>query len=307
MSQNSNKTFYTAAEHIILLQERGMTIADVDQAKAHLERIGYYRLSAYWHPFKISDDNGGHAFAESTSFETILELYKFDSELRFIALGVLEQLEVVMRSQISMILGSQHPLAHRITSYLDGKLKLDQHGIWLGKLDKKSQTSKEKFAHHFREKYPDKKMPIWIAVELFDFGMLAYLVDFMNYRDKEQLAKAFGLPSGRFLSSWMKAMNIIRNTAAHHSRLWNKAFALQPQLPKKDEIDMLAHLRDDPAVKARLYCYFAFMKILTDNSCPDYQWAGELKQLMARFPTTDIISIKQAGFIDGWSELELWK
>ncbi len=284
-----------------------MVIADDAQAKSHLERIGYYRLSAYWHPFKLQADHGAHSFAAGTDFQTILDLYHFDSDLRLITLSVLEQLEVVMRSQISIIMGSQDPLAHRKPAFLDKKIDTDEYRKWLKKLDEKSETSKEKFATHFKEKYPNKKMPVWIAVELFDFGMLAYFVDFMSYRDKELLAQAFSLPSGRFLASWMRAMNIIRNTAAHHSRLWNKAFVLQPQLPKKNEVPALGHLRDDDAVKARLYCYLAIMKHLTDISCPDYQWGDNLKHLMQRFPKNEIIAIKQAGFIDKWDELELWQ
>lgn len=36
-----------------LLKSRGMKVGDASAALSYLERIGYYRLSAYWYPFRI--------------------------------------------------------------------------------------------------------------------------------------------------------------------------------------------------------------------------------------------------------------
>src|SRR4051812_27551216 len=37
---------------IDLLRQRGMIITDEVRAALYLERIGYYRLSGYWYPFR---------------------------------------------------------------------------------------------------------------------------------------------------------------------------------------------------------------------------------------------------------------
>src|SRR5579871_3263977 len=48
------KPYKTVAEQIELLAGRGMEITDPVAAAACLQRIGYYRLSGYWYPFRKS-------------------------------------------------------------------------------------------------------------------------------------------------------------------------------------------------------------------------------------------------------------
>lgn len=45
------KKWYSFEEQLHLLEERGLKVQDKKRALAYLERIGYYRLSAYWYPF----------------------------------------------------------------------------------------------------------------------------------------------------------------------------------------------------------------------------------------------------------------
>ena len=48
-----------------------------------LQNYGY-RLSAYWFPYKTTDDEGKAIFAEGTSFEEVMNNYNFDRDLRFL-------------------------------------------------------------------------------------------------------------------------------------------------------------------------------------------------------------------------------
>lgn len=45
-------------EQLALLKMRGMVVTDETAALDYLERVGYYRLSAYWYPFRMSDTGG---------------------------------------------------------------------------------------------------------------------------------------------------------------------------------------------------------------------------------------------------------
>jgi abortive infection bacteriophage resistance protein len=47
-----NKPHLTHAEQVRHLKAKGMTFEDESLAMVHLAKIGYYRLSAYWHPYK---------------------------------------------------------------------------------------------------------------------------------------------------------------------------------------------------------------------------------------------------------------
>ena len=48
--RNFGKDYKTTRELVILLENRGLIINDMQKAQLYLESIGYYRLSAYMHP-----------------------------------------------------------------------------------------------------------------------------------------------------------------------------------------------------------------------------------------------------------------
>ncbi|KAE9627468.1 Abi family protein [Aeromonas veronii] len=47
-----SKPWLSHREQLNQLQQRGMTVTDEEAALDYLERIGYYRLSGYWYPFR---------------------------------------------------------------------------------------------------------------------------------------------------------------------------------------------------------------------------------------------------------------
>ena len=79
------------------LKGRGMIVGDEAQAIHWLKTISYYRLSAYFHPFKESDDTCG----PGTDFERVQMLYSFDRKLRLLLLDAIERIEVALRAAIA--------------------------------------------------------------------------------------------------------------------------------------------------------------------------------------------------------------
>ncbi|MEX5669708.1 Abi family protein, partial [Pseudomonas neuropathica] len=77
-----------------------------------LAQLGYYRLSGYWYPareFKMNSLRQDvcpvtgkplrlDTFQAATSFDTIVDLYKFDKRLRMLMLDAVERLEVHLRT-----------------------------------------------------------------------------------------------------------------------------------------------------------------------------------------------------------------
>ena len=55
-----------------LIESRGMIVSDRDALIRKLEAVGYYRLCAYWHPFKQPDN----LFAANTEFDTVWQRYR---------------------------------------------------------------------------------------------------------------------------------------------------------------------------------------------------------------------------------------
>ena len=68
----------TIAEQIAILKDHGCIISDSTFAEEILSTINYYRLSAYFRPFRNDDGN----FLSDTTFEKIHRIYEFDRELR---------------------------------------------------------------------------------------------------------------------------------------------------------------------------------------------------------------------------------
>ena len=172
------KPYLTPAEQL-LLESRGMQVSDRPKAITYLERIGYYRLSAYWYPCRASktislrDDSCKEVkddlFKPGTEFSQIVDLYVFDKRLRLLMLDALERIEIALRTHLVLTLGKHGTLAHRDRKYLHKNLNVNLWKECLKRIDRKEAESKEDFMKHFRKKNP-LKPPLWIAVELWDLA-----------------------------------------------------------------------------------------------------------------------------------------
>jgi abortive infection bacteriophage resistance protein len=83
-------------DHLVdLLLARGMT-GDRAVMKRRLAYVSYYRLSAYWHTYRVE---GTEQFMPGTEFEVVWGRYVFDRELRLRVMDVIERFEVAVRTQ----------------------------------------------------------------------------------------------------------------------------------------------------------------------------------------------------------------
>ena len=84
----------TYEQQLAKLKLRGCTTKDDAFCIAVLKTVNYYRLSAYFLPFKKSDDT----YVEGTSFEQVFNIYEFDRKLRRIIFSAIEEIEVFTRA-----------------------------------------------------------------------------------------------------------------------------------------------------------------------------------------------------------------
>src|SRR5277367_3352549 len=73
------------------LLNRGLE-ADRARLIETLSRVSYYRLSAYWHPFKQPDES----FAPATTLDMVWRRYTFDRQLRLLVMDAIERVEVAI-------------------------------------------------------------------------------------------------------------------------------------------------------------------------------------------------------------------
>lgn len=315
------KPYLAVPDQIALLRSRGMAITDEPRAAAAIERIGYYRLSGYWHSLRrsvhsqqsqppvILDD-----FLPGAEFSQVIDLYVFDKKLRFLILDALERVEVALRTDIALLLGKLSPLAHRNPAFLDGNFTkkmmpgktTTRHTEWLTRLDDLTNRSREEFVLHFRRTY-STPLPIWMAVELWDFGTLSHFLAGMRYRDQTTIAAKYGLPRPELMRGWVRSLNFVRNLCAHHSRLWNRPLVDQPALPRQSEIPLLDHLRQDRIAQTRLYAAAAILRYLLRGINPGTTWGARLQDHLDTLPKAPGVAINHMGFLPKWKELPLWQ
>jgi len=308
-----------------------MLISDDVKAAACLEKIGYYRLSGYWHLFRQTRIDFDHhnrptvisldKFKPGTEFQHAHDLYVFDKRLRLLFLDAIERVEIGLRVDVAFVLGAHSPWAHRDSQYLRHNFAVQktppdriqtQHDKWLEKQDKLAAGASDDFVKHFRSKYQDP-YPIWIAIELWDFGLLSILYEGMQFKDQEVISKKYGIPRSNLTASWTRSINHVRNICAHHGRLWNRSLVDQPKLTKVGEISLLDHIASDianpsnPLSAGRIYAVAAILQFLLRRINPSTSWAERLKNHVSAFPAVPGASSLQMGFPPEWLSLPLWQ
>lgn len=297
-----------------------MIVEDKARAALFLENVGYYRFSGYSYPFrkreivnkeaKISDD-----FIPGTNFETIIQLYLFDRRLRLHVLDAIERVEVSVRVRLALEMGTLGVTAHRELAHLEPRIAnrqknptaLTSYDLWKQDLDKLELRCKEDFADHFRQSYPQDDFPIWISIEMWDFGLLSKYFEFLRIKDAHRIASHYGVVKSNIFGSWLRAINFIRNKCAHHARLWNAGVIEQPALPIKGTLTELDHLAKDSRQTEKLYGTLVIIIHLMKTICPDSKWLERLRTHLKSFPTVSPISLADAGFPSGWDNLDIWQ
>lgn len=314
-----SKPYLPIIDQLVLLDGRGLAIRDEVLAAACLERIGYYRLSAYWYSFRkrVSDGKGGTEAADDflpgSDFEQAVNLYVFDKKLRMLMLDAIERVEVALRVDIALEVGKRDPLAHRMPKHLDGVFAkrvqqpkgTTRHADWLDRLDHYTNRSKEDFVKRFQSQYTSP-LPVWMAIELWDFGMLSKFLEGMKYPDKAAVSKKYGVADPIIFASWVRSINFVRNVCAHHNRLWNRVLVDQPRMPKVGEIIPLDHVVKDSNILTKVYAVAAILQHMMKNINPSSRWAQRLSDHLETLPSAPGINEGQTGFPQDWRGLELW-
>lgn len=221
------KPHTTYNQQIEKLESRGCIITDVIYCKTVLENISYYRLSAYFLPFKQQDNN----YINGTTFEQIYNIYEFDRKLRALIFSFIEIIEVSLRARLSYF----HSQKYGPLGYLDASNFNSKHNAikFKNNIDREIRNNdKTLFVKHHKEKY-DGNFPLWVISELFTFGALSCFYNDLKTSDK----KAFAGLHYNNMVSWLRCCTDLRNICAHYGRLYYRVFSAIPAglKLKKDE------------------------------------------------------------------------
>ncbi|MDR0967074.1 MAG: Abi family protein [Myxococcales bacterium] len=294
-----DKPALTFEDQLDQLIRRGLVVEDRARALSVLERVSYYRLSAYWHPFRRPTESGvpSDDFVKGTSFDRAVVLYELDRELRVLFFDAIERVEIALRTAVTYALGHAFgAFAHMDAKNFESPRAFD-HAEWLVALRKESERAKETFVEHYRQKYEGfPKLPIWMASELIAFGTLSKLFAMMPADQKSTIAKQWGFSAGD-AESFIHALSHIRNICAHHGRLWNRVLGVRPKFPNgqgrwPEQID-----------NSRVYFLLYLLRHVTrtDERCD--AWAMRLFDLLDRQASG---ILRAMGAPEDWRAHPLW-
>ena len=303
-------------QQIALFKSRGLTIDDEQKADRYLHEISYYRLSAYAIPFQKVKD----VYDPSTTFQNVLDLYLFDRELRLLVFDAIERIEIAIRSQMTYTLAHKYndahwqdnaslfkpPFTNPRTNYTFD-IFADTQAIIKKHLDAKHP---EVFIKHYKTEYNSPQHPpSWMSIELLTIGELSRLYTALKENaDRQEIAKFFALHHTVF-TSWLHTLVYVRNLCAHHSRIWNREFAIKPEVllhPQKKWIQPAFNTNNH-----RAFYFLSILKYLLQAANPTNHLKEKLEALFNKYPTTPIqfmgIPTSNGVTLINWKTEPLWQ
>lgn len=289
------KPFRTIEEQIAILESRGLIIDDEESAKKSLANLNYYRLSAYTLTLRKDDH-----FYDNVHFSDIMEIYKFDMELRAALMYLLESIEVSMRTHI----GYYHAKSYGALGYYEESSFEDAERFHKFEADYKAAIEeygdKEIFVKHHNDTY-DGKFPIWVLVELLTLGSLSRLFKNLTPEVRNEICKSnYGKINDEYIGNWLQGCTILRNICAHRGRLFNRQIPFSLRLGKRDkQIFQNNNISINKATK-QLFAYLIVMKkMIPDENVWD-TFTLRLVELRKKY---SFVRLDYYGFTKDWEDI----
>lgn len=304
------KPFKTYGELVELLRSRGMQIDDAARAERKLAQVGYYRLSGFWYVCRTLQIGVGagapqraDVFLPGTIFDRVLNLYLMDKRLRQLMLDAIERVEVHVRSVIAHEVGYHDPLAYQNSDFINPSQTRNfsdrvgrQRNAWVewsGRQNEQVNRSREDCIEWHRRTH--KAIPIWVAVEAWDFGVVSKYYEMLKRRYQNRICERLGVENPAVLRSWLQEINILRNRCAHHCRIWNQSTSNPLPVLNHAYFTALGMKKD---AGSRLYGLIVVIWFLVRKIGPNSRWIDELAELIATKPSLPGCTFAAMGFPD---------
>lgn len=215
----------TVEEQLNIFKSRKLRIEDESLAKKFLLNVNYYRLSGYTYMFLKED-----VFQQEASFNEILKIYNSDKILRMILFKYIAIIEIELKTHITYELTTSMRSA---ITYLDFSEDLyfneNHHKDFIKRLDEQKEKCKDKlFIRHHKEKY-NNILPLWVATEILSFGDISKYYSNLKSKYSSLISKYYYDIDDQTLKSWFTTIAYLRNTCAHHNRLYKTKLKPYPK------------------------------------------------------------------------------
>jgi abortive infection bacteriophage resistance protein len=292
------KPWLSIKDQIEKLISRGLVVTDRGSAERFLWHLNYYRFSGYCLAF----EDQRHSFCDGTTFEIVKAAYDFDVILRDLLTEALEVIEVDSRSVIAHIFGDRYGAFGHLDK--DNFKPSFDHSSWLAHVRDEADRSSELFVEHFRNNYdgfPD--LPCWIATEVMSFGSVSKMYGGLKDQCSTPIANRYNMQKGDFEST-LHHLSYVRNVCAHHSRLWDRVWAITPRVPRSQYWQPpLVPERSRVFVTLLIIC--RILKRCSAIGSFAVNWRRRVNELMKNPPATGR-ALKQMGMPSDWYKHPYW-
>ena len=272
------------------LIERGCIIVDRNHALNFIKRVNYYRLTAYFLPFKKYDDT----YKPGTTFNNVCRIYEFDRKLRTLLFSVVEEIELMLRTQLAYHHAHNYgPLGYLDENNFNNRHKRERFEEHISKAIENNKT--QPFVKHHLDKY-EGNFPLWVIIELFTMGELSLFYSDMLLSDQKYIAKTLFNATHKKVAVWLRCLTDLRNYCAHYSRLYYNLFPAIPPTP-----DGFSY-----TLGKRIFDYIVVLKFLYNDPI---KWSNvfmvQLESLIEEY--SDCIKLEHIGFPEQWKAILLEK
>lgn len=286
------------------LIDRGLIVDDKQDLLDYLQQVSYYRLSGYWYFYKLVDPvTKQETLKPNTTFAMIRDHYEFDRSLRLLIMDALERIEVAIfrTNMVSINTGQFGPFGYADKLNYDANFSDYEFNKLISDILDDEKRSKEDFVKRYRSKYTSEQyLPLWMATEFMTFGQLFTMYKNQILTIKQTISARFQVKS-MVLVSWLLTLNYVRNSCAHHSRLWNRPLPLILMLPdQKHDARWYTPYR---IPSDRIFGTLSVIQYLLNFIYPAHTFKKSLAEIISRYPNTPLHPM---GMPEYWQSLPLW-
>jgi abortive infection bacteriophage resistance protein len=221
------------------------------------------------------------------SFEQVYEIYKFDAEIKNSLSNFINEVEQKLKTRVAYEIANFYKDEPYILDRPDFFANSSEYRKLITEFQRNVENNRNvAFVKHHQEKYRGK-FPIWVAIELFTLGNLAYLYKNMNSRIKKNISRQFDVSPRTFLN-WLSNLRVTRNFIAHNMRLYNTTWITAPIFERH-------HATFNTN---RLFSQLNVLSYLVNDKS---YFVDEIEKTVDRYQ--DNIDFKLIGFPENWKEI----
>ncbi len=271
------------------LKTLGLIVNDENYAKKILCDISYFRLIK---AFSLGLKERNSNYNDGITFEKIVQLYLFNSNLRQLLFPQIEIIEINLRCRLANYFSNKYG----VLGYKQEEnfVNSEYHQSFLEDINTEvDRNLKAPFVKNFKENYKDGEIPLYALVELFSFGTLSKFFKNMKNKDKKAISNTFNV-GYTYFESWIESIAFVRNICAHYGRLYNTKLTKTPILYKQYSSNGIGN--------NRAFSVLLCMKHLIKN---DTKWKIFIDTMDALIEKYEGVDVKTMGFPMDWKKLLL--